>query len=61
MTENDLVFHMGGNVSFNNEIIANLTIDGPPLKFVLMISEEKFLYESREEAVNKIIGYLEKR
>jgi hypothetical protein len=61
MTENDLVFYMGGNISFNDKIIANLTIDGPPLKYILLIEEEKFSFESRSEAINKIISYLEKK
>jgi hypothetical protein len=61
MTESDLLFYMGGNVLFNNKIIANLTIDGPPLKYILLIEEKIISCESRSEAVNKIISYLEKK
>jgi hypothetical protein len=61
MTEEDLVFYMGGNVSFKNETIANLSVDGPPLKYILLIENEKIECESREDAVKKIISYLEKK
>jgi hypothetical protein len=61
MTEKDLVFYMGGNVFFKNKMIANLSVDGPPLKYMLLIETEKIECESREDAVNKIIIYLEKK
>lgn len=61
MTEKDLVFYMGGDIHYKDEVIANLKVDGPPLKYVLMINDEKIFFESREEAINRLIEILGKK
>lgn len=60
MIEKDLIFYMGGDIHYKNEVVANLKVDGPPLKYILAIKKEKIICDSREEAVNKLISILEK-
>jgi hypothetical protein len=55
MTEKDFVFYMGGDVFFNNEKIATLKIDGPPLAYVVNIKNNIFSFKNRKEAIDKII------
>lgn len=61
MTEKDLVFYMGGDVHYRDKVIANLKVDGFPLKYLVEIEKEKFFYDSRQEAVKKIIDYIEQK
>lgn len=59
MTEKDLIFYMGGDIHYQNKVIANLQIDCLPLKYILLIDKQKIICESREQAVDEIIQYLE--
>jgi hypothetical protein len=58
--EKDLVFYMGGDVHYCEEVIAHMDIEVMPFKYILKLNDEKFSFETRKEAVEKIILFLEK-
>lgn len=58
--EKDLVFYMGGDVYYREKVIANMDIEVMPFKYILKLNDEKFSFETRKEAVEKIILFLEK-